>query len=251
MMKSYLRAAQTFFPYLQNVRFKLENLARRAGKRVNDKDWLAFRQLRIPVGSVIDVGANRGQSIESILVVLPGRKILSFEPNGALASRLAREYRCHTNIHIEAVALSDEIGSAKLYVPCYRKWVFDGLASMNRSEAMSWLNAERLKGFDPRKLTCLEFEVPVRILDSYDLKPAVIKLDTQGTEEQVLRGAAKTLAANKPIILLESATLSIANLLQDYGYHPYAYLEQKFIGGLMDTNNVFFLTSAHLDQTLA
>lgn len=245
-MKSYFRALQTFLPFLQNARFRFERAARRATRSVHDSDWLAFPHFKIGKGPILDVGANRGQSIESFRIVLPGREIIAFEPNSHLAGMLKRDYLSDSNIRIEAVALSDRESVERLYIPRYRNWVFDGLASMDRREAMDWLNGDRLKGFDPTRLTCIEMDIVIKTLDKYLVSPSVLKLDTQGTEEKVLRGGMSVISTSRPVILVESATPEIAKLLKSCDYMPFAYERGKLVANRLDSKNVFFVTREHL-----
>ena len=64
--------------------------------------------------------------------------------------------------------------------------------------------------------------VEFRTLDSFNLKPAVIKIDTDGFEFRILKGAEQTLKDNKPAIILELIDKTLAkkgdskNQLVDY-----------------------------------
>ena len=248
-MKAYVRAVQTFFPMLQDARFRIQRTVQRATRSVHDPDWLAFKRLRVGDRIILDVGANRGLSIESFRIALPGRPIVAFEPNPRLAGKLEQEYGSSDNVRIEPVALSDAPGAAKLYLPRYRNYVFDSLASMERAEAMEWLGSDNFKGFDARRLTCLEMDITTRTLDTYGLAPSVIKLDTQGSEEKVLCGGLQTIASTRPIILLEGATPSIRELLMQFNYRAYVFDNGELIPDRMDARNVFFLTPERLRPT--
>jgi len=75
-------------------------------------------------------------------------------------------------------------------------------------------------GFDSRQET---ISVPCTKLDSFlKTRPDIIKIDTQGHEWEVLRGADETLKMN-PILLmevhLERDIERIPTLLAEYGYH--------------------------------
>jgi FkbM family methyltransferase len=48
-----------------------------------------------------------------------------------------------------------------------------------------------------------DLRVPIRTLDSFKLKPDLIKIDTEGSEFRVLQGASQTLRA-KPMIVIET-----------------------------------------------
>jgi FkbM family methyltransferase len=246
--KAYLRSIQTFFPALQDTRFKFDRFVRQACRVVHDSDWSAFRLLRVSEGVIFDIGANRGQSIESFRVVLPERSLIAFEPNSHLADKLTKQYKGIPGVQVKAFALGDAAGSKILYVPRYRSWVFDGLASMDCKEAMQWLNAETLKGFDPDRLSCLQLNITVRTLDEFcHMRPAVIKMDTQGTEGKVLAGGLTTIGLTKPIILLESATNEIVDLLKPLAYRPYVFIGNQLVPDRIDAKNVFFLSREHFD----
>lgn len=244
-MKRVLRNVQTFFPFLQDVRFNLASGLRKAFKHVHDKDWRAFEQLKVGEGVVVDVGANRGQSLDSFQLIMSGRSIVSFEPNVRLAAKLARRYRGNKRVTIEPVALSSGSGRQKLYLPKYRNWVFDGLASLDPEEALNWLNPERMYRFSPKNLSHIELDIEVKTLDEFNLTPSIIKIDVQGLEYDVLRGATKTISACRPIILVEGGAQNIVDLLSGFDYRPYS-----FCSGVLQQNdatgkNVFFLTDAH------
>jgi FkbM family methyltransferase len=80
-------------------------------------------------GTYVDIGANTGQSIESIKLFAPGANVVSFEPNPELADKLERRYRGDPKVKIKAIGLSDAVAMLTLHVPVYRGFVYDGLAS--------------------------------------------------------------------------------------------------------------------------
>ncbi len=244
-LKKYVRGMMVYAPALQEARFRTELVARKALKRVHDRDWLAFEHLKIGSGVILDIGANRGQSIASFNIVKPNCSIDAFEPNPSLSARLSAYYAGDANVRIHSFALSDVHGEFDLYVPKYREWIFDGLASLNPEEASGWLNEKRVAGFDPKLQTLTTYKVKVLPLDTLGLKPSVMKLDTQGTEYAVLRGAVNTIAENHPIILVESPPVEITNLLAPMGYRPYSYIDGKFLADRVDAKNVFYLREEH------
>lgn len=61
-------------------------------------------------------------------------------------------------------------------------------------------------------------------LDSLDLIPDLIKIDTEGWERQVLEGAQQTLRDHLPAILIEvNDTWGWMPMLSDLGYRFYSY----------------------------
>jgi hypothetical protein len=63
--------------------------------------------------------------------------------------------------------------------------------------------------------------IPIRTLDSFELKPTLIKIDTEGNELSVLQGATRTLRA-KPMIVVEThspeALVKSRKLVENQGY---------------------------------
>jgi len=49
----------------------------------------------------------------------------------------------------------------------------------------------------------MDIRVPINTLDSFDLKPTFIKVDTEGNELRVLQGATQTLRG-KPMMVIET-----------------------------------------------
>jgi len=65
------------------------------------------------------------------------------------------------------------------------------------------------------------FRVPVKTLDSFKLKPSLVKIDTEGSELSVLQGARETLK-QKPQVMIEThdpeSVGRIRALLDSYDY---------------------------------
>jgi hypothetical protein len=59
---------------------------------------------------VFDIGANVGQTIETVLSVFSDSIIYSFEPNETAHSALLEKYEKTRNVFIENTALSSKIG---------------------------------------------------------------------------------------------------------------------------------------------
>ena len=131
----------------------------------------------------IDIGANNG--LYSYYLVRHSDAIKAFEPQPALCDML-RAWN-HPKVETFNVGLSDKNGTMTLHVPKNSKG--KGLAP--------------LASF--RKLpNSIEYQVPVMRLDDFSFKDVdFIKIDVEGHESEVLRGASKTIHENKPILLVE------------------------------------------------
>ena len=200
-----VRTLQSSLPFLKSAKDLFYFRMRRSLSIPHERDFKALRNLRPPSGRVlVDVGANQGQSIESISLYLPLARIVSFEANPNLARKLQARYARTDRIEVLTRGLGDSRGTFPLYVPSYRGFEYDGLASLDEMAAASWINDRTVFGFDPAKLTIAELECEISTLDDEKLAPWFIKVDVQGYEYNVLLGGMKTLREYEPALLIES-----------------------------------------------
>jgi FkbM family methyltransferase len=243
--RKLLRSMQVFFPFLQESRFRLQHLLHRLSGAPVEADFAALRLLPWEPGALfLDVGANRGQSIDAMRMLVPQARVMAFEPNARLCARLARLYRADRRVECVNSALGDAAGESVLWVPIYRGWAFDGLASLDRAKAAGWLSPERLYLFRPAWLHVEQMRCKVQRLDDLDLAPAFIKLDVQGFELQVLIGGEATLRRHRPVLMIESPGADEEMpFLERLGYRPYGFDGKRLTPGRGGEVNCFFLTA--------
>ncbi|MDR3508444.1 MAG: FkbM family methyltransferase [Caulobacteraceae bacterium] len=134
----------------------------------------------------IDVGGNIG--IYAFHLGRLAKEVIVFEPNPLYVERLRKAGLAQ---HLEQVALSDKEGVAELRIP-YRDGQEDhGMASLE-SEAV------------PGSVLARAIQVPIRRLDDFAYKNVgFIKIDVEGHEEGVLKGALETVRRERPALLIE------------------------------------------------
>ena len=147
----------------------------------------------VPRGrNAVDVGANRG--VYTCWMAKRAVAVDAFEPQPALADYIRRAHL--RNVRVFETALSDHEGSARFLVPAD-----DGqarLASVDRDAAMLPIAERDLEVKE-------ELGVQMRTLDSFRLQDVgFLKIDVEGHELAVLRGAAETIARCRPVIFVES-----------------------------------------------
>lgn len=146
-----------------------------------------------PGDAAVDVGANKGSFLPSLSWAAGPGRVVAFEPQPALADYLRRACRVArlTNVIVEAAGVSDRGGSLTLHVPG------TGAASPGASfePAVAALSPGR------------DLRVPVVTLDEYfrgeSRRIAAIKVDVEGHELAVLRGAQEILARHAPLVVFE------------------------------------------------
>ena len=239
-----LRTAQSYVPALKPIKDGMYRHARRALRRPHEGDFRVLAGLRRePHEVLVDVGANHGQTIESMRLFQPRATVVAFEANPDLAARLARRYAGRRDVRIEPCGLSDAAGRFTLHVPSYRGFVYDGLASLDRSAAASWLGPHTIHGFDRAKLTIADHACRVERLDDFELAAAFIKIDVQGLEHAVLKGAAQTIERQRPAVLLEDIDTDprIAGLMASLGYGIFHVSDGVVTAGLGPGPNTLLL----------
>jgi FkbM family methyltransferase len=152
------------------------------------------RSLLRPGDTAVDVGAHIGFfTMHMAAAVGPTGRVHAFEPldaNADLLERSLTENGFHDRVVFERAAVGASSGGARLTYP--RETLNSGGAYLLRE------GNEPLHG---------NLETPVRLvaLDDLDLRRPVrvIKMDAEGAEPQIVRGAMRLLRDARPIVLSE------------------------------------------------
>jgi FkbM family methyltransferase len=154
--------------------------------RIGEPELRLVGHLLKDSGALVDVGANAG--IYSAIAIQRRRWVAAFEPVPAEATRLRGLIGARGIVH--QVALSDYSGKAVLHVP----YAYD-TAITTRSSLEADVDAD---------LSHRDIEVNVATLDSFNLSDiAFLKVDVEGHELSVLRGATETITRSRPNLLVE------------------------------------------------
>jgi len=144
-------------------------------------------------GPVVDVGANLGQTLAKILAVDPKREYIGFEPQVACCFFIDQFLKDNNlwNCRILPIALSDRNGIGIM-------------RSGDSYDEMASLNGQHICTHNYKFQTF----VPTRIGDEVfaELRiegAALIKVDVEGGELQVISGLRNVLAAQRPALMFE------------------------------------------------
>jgi FkbM family methyltransferase len=213
----------------------------------HETDFHAFSGLRVREPVVADVGANRGQSIDSFRYVLEAPRIHAFEPNTALAIYLGA---AGTAEAIHNVALGERDESLTLLVPRYGHTEWDTRATLQREVAEDFLSPEYFAWFREGRATIVEYTIDVRTLDSFGLAPDILKIDAEGAATNVVRGGRRTIRDHRPILLVEDADDDVAAELADLGYRAARFdlKDGSLHLGERGNPNTFFIVDDHIDM---
>lgn len=158
---------------------------------------MKFLELLVRQGDrVIDVGGNRGAYAYKLWRL--GAKVEVFEPNPTCFTILTDWAADKASVHIHAVALSSQAGSANLHVPVDGGNEYDYFASIENARFTD------LRGDEWVSLQTIDKPISLQTLDSYGFAGvSLIKIDVEGHEYGVIQGAASTIAASRPALLIE------------------------------------------------
>jgi FkbM family methyltransferase len=242
-VKMLLRTIQINFPIFLDAKFALMRQYRNSRRIPFDSDFAGIRLFPLTAGALfLDVGANRGQSTDAILMMAENSCIQLFEPNPLLCDKLHHLFGQDKRIVINAFGLGNQTSQQPLHVPFYKSWMFDGLASFDRDSALNWLEG-RILFYRPEHLSVREVACKLRRLDDLELAPFFVKLDVQGYEFEVIQGGERTIRTHEPVLLIESPPPDhIISFLSKLGYAFYTFRNNQFIRGIAESNNTFFMT---------
>jgi FkbM family methyltransferase len=162
----------------------------------------------------LDIGASIGEF--TIAMLGSSRSVIAFEPRPAQARDLTAMFSAvGAAVRVEAVALSDTPGVTAMRVVENDP----GRSTIDDNNQLNDADSGAVRAVD----------VPVKRLDDLQLADiGLVKIDVEGHELAVLRGAVDTLRRNQPKVVVEAeerhhpnAVAAITELLTGLGYAGY------------------------------
>lgn len=130
--------------------------------------------------NIFDVGANKGAYLGAVLTVLGSRaNVWSFEPQSSVFEKLQSRYGQKPNVELICSALGSGPGRAEIY-------------HNSQTDTMASLYASAGSHSEMIDVSTVDEICAKRAVDRIDL----LKIDTEGFELNVLRGAESMLARN-------------------------------------------------------
>lgn len=161
---------------------------------------------RLPIGDgvVCDIGANIGNHSLYFSIIL-GRKVFAFEPVRETFELLASNVclnRCEDSIELFNLALGAAMASGAMTLTPGNLGASKFVRSPSGDTSMATLDASLPTGTEV----------------------ALVKIDVEGSEYDVLVGASNTIKRCNPLLIIEAqshlAYVKIARLLEPMGYEP-------------------------------
>ncbi len=205
-----LRVNKRLYFYVLDIFFSPSSLhINRAANYINARKKTGFNL-------ILDVGCHQEGFISDFLVKFPTEKIIGFEPN-IIKYESARNKFIHNNrVEIINLALGKEAGKATLNITNH-----DYSSSLMNIEIQSSENSATFQIVNKQECSVMPLDSEIPENESV----LFMKIDTQGYELEVLKGASSVLRRTQ-FVLLELANHSI--YLDAPKYHEIdEYLRQQ------------------------
>lgn len=157
----------------------------------NELSEIVMRRVLTRSSVCVDVGCHRGSMLRPMMQYAPEGLFLGFEPIPALFEELTKNFN-HKNVHLYNLALGDSAGETTF-------------TFVKNGPGFSGLKPRTYFDFEPE---IANIDIKMDTLDNVllELKNpqiSLIKIDVEGAEFHVFRGAVKCIMRDKPFILFE------------------------------------------------
>ena len=211
---------------------------------IYENDETAFILNTVKEGDTfVDIGANIGWfAVQAAAKAGPKGRVIAIEPRAQTGSYLARSLKANgfsDNTEVHHCAAGTEAGRFSI--------TWDGKAG---NPGGTWSLPTKKMAQEYRSMGFRVEDVEVKTLDSIvaDRKVDIIKIDIEGAEGLALRGAARTLAQSRPVILSEMNFSLLPKIsgfsageylrwMMEQGYHCHL-LEAGRAGPLLHADNL-------------
>ena len=186
---------------------------------------------KLNINYIFDVGSHRGESIDYFIKLKNLKKIQSFEPQKDIFLVLKKKYKNNNKVILNQIALSQNVNYKDFYIND-----LSSTSSFSRLNKKSlWLKIKNkiLNKKNPiiNKIKIRSLTIDKFIKQKKIKKIDLLKIDTEGHELEVLKGALKTIKEHKvKFILIE---LHFSKMYQNYS--------KKKIESFLAKNNFFLL----------
>ena len=165
---------------------------------IQDKAWTNLLNVIRPEFHIVDAGANIGFLSMNFAKLCPQGRIYSFEPDSENFDYLQRNKNNNhfTNIYLFKTALGEQTGRAELYK------MYDNNPGANR-----------ILSNKPGQNIASE-TIEISVLDDFYKKGTIqkvdlLKIDVEGFEPFVLRGAREIIQRFRPVLFIELAEVNL------------------------------------------
>lgn len=177
-----MRRSTKLIAILRVASYRAALLRHRVAAAVEHQEALAA----LPLRTVVDVGANRGQFTLFALHSFPAAQIVSLEPLAVPAARFRRVFGNEPRVTLHHAALAPQTGQSTMHVSGH-----DDSSSLLPITARQ---GQLFRGTDEVRTETVRTAPLGEFLDGSSIEePALLKLDVQGYELEALRACGELL----------------------------------------------------------
>ena len=186
-----------------------------------------------------DIGANKGEYAYYAEKLIDPKNIYLFEPEKKLNKQLNAIFK---DCNIVDVALSDSSGTHQFKIP-----VINGVAD-------NCLSSLEVNNKEDNETEAIIYEVKTNTLDNFveekKIIPGLIKIDVEGHELSVLKGAEQYILSHHPTLIIEieqrhHKNINVDSVFESFkqkGYNAYYYSKKQ--SQLFPYDNKTYLTNS-------
>ena len=215
--------------------YLFEKRIKRSIKNNDEKELQLLKKIIIPETDTIDIGVYRG--VYSYEMAKYSKMVHAFEPNPIIFKDIELNLgKIIKNINLYNFALSDKENKVLLKVPIRNK-------NYDKSNYEEYFQMGRATIHEQNVMGDIEtFEIKSKKLDNFTFSNRIsfIKIDVEGHEMSVIKGAENTIKQYKPTLLVEieekhskQKVLDSINYINSLGYKSFFYDNE-----LKSTNNL-------------
>lgn len=215
--------------------YLFEKRIKRSIKNNDEKELQLLKKIIIPETDTIDIGVYRG--VYSYEMAKYSKMVHAFEPNPIIFKDIELNLgKIIKNVNLYNFALSDKENKVLLKVPIRNK-------NYDKSNYEEYFQMGRATIHEQNVMGDIEtFEIKSKKLDNFTFSNRIsfIKIDVEGHEMSVIKGAENTIKQYKPTLLVEieekhskQKVLDSINYINSLGYESFFYDNE-----LKSTNNL-------------
>jgi FkbM family methyltransferase len=197
----------------------------------HEKIFQFLKNANLPNDNFLDVGANIGQTIDSLDSLGARFNIHSFEPNPISFNVLQARFGERNQVTLSNYGLGKKNQKSRIFTPVIAGIAITPLGTLKKHH----LNSRDMKKYlstlaQGNSVVRRSDTIQIKLGDSLKLKPTIIKLDVEGFELEALQGMARTIGEFNPLIIFERNP-SAFSYLKKIGYRIFvtALLGDEFI----------------------
>ncbi len=243
--KGILSTAKTFFGHPLSIPLPAGTDIYLTGGKTHDSEIRLAKYLIHTFSDAkkrhfLDIGAHVGYFSALVSVLLKNKgQVIAIEAARSMAELLEKNLKNLGNAMTIYAAATERDGENLVF------YEFPVLYSEYNSSHITQFEDETwFVHFKPQKVTVKGITVD-SLVEKFDLKNPIIKIDAEGAEAQVVAGTHKTLMEQSPIVIIEylreknEGHQKAFVLLVEAGYTPYRIDNQGILRGILDAKSYF------------